>query len=59
MKTFVFDEKKVEIIQLALKVLIDTLDGKDVTSASLREDLAKRLQEYSEELFASAHSQGG
>ena len=59
MKTFVFDEKEVEIIQSALKVFINTLDGKIDTSASMVEALSKRLKEYSEEAFASVHSQGG
>jgi hypothetical protein len=58
MKTLVFTEREVEVIQLALKVLITTTKGENI-SASIVEGLAKRLQEYAEEQFASVHSQGG
>jgi hypothetical protein len=58
-KCFVLDEKEVEIVQVALKVLINTLDGKNDISVSTVKALDKRLWEYSEEAFASVHSQGG
>jgi len=60
MKTFIFNEKEAEIIQLALEVLINTLDSKnDDAYITITRSLAKRLKEYSEETFASVHSQGG
>jgi hypothetical protein len=59
MKTFIFNEKEAEIIQLALEVLIKTLDSKNDVSITITKSLAKRLREYSEETFASVHSQGG
>jgi hypothetical protein len=58
MKTLVLTERQVELIQLALEVLITTTKGENI-SASAVDGLAKRLQEYAEELFASVHSQGG
>ncbi|GMO31876.1 MAG: hypothetical protein Ta2B_12880 [Termitinemataceae bacterium] len=57
MKTF--NEKEVEIIKLALKVLINTLDGKNDASASILDACDARFRGYAEELFASIHSQGG
>jgi hypothetical protein len=59
MKTFVFDEKGVEILQLALEVLINILNGKNDASASIVKACDERLREHAEELFASIHSQGG
>ena len=59
MKTFNFNEKEVEILQLALEVLMNTLDGKNDASVTIAKSLEKRLREYSEEAFASVHSQGG
>ena len=59
MKTFTFNEKEVEILQLALEALIKTLDGKNDASFTITTSLAKRLREYTEEAFASVHSQGG
>jgi hypothetical protein len=59
MKTFIFNEKEIEIIQLALEVLLNTLDSKKDASITITKSLAKRLKEYSEEAFASVHSQGG
>jgi hypothetical protein len=59
MKTFIFNDREAEILQLALEVFINTLDGKNDASFTITESLAKRLREYSEEAFASVHSQGG
>jgi len=59
MKTLVFNEKEIEILQLALKVFINTLDKNNNASITIVNDLSKRFREYSEELFASVHSQGG
>jgi hypothetical protein len=59
MKTLALTEKQVEVVRLALQTLINALDGKNDLSPLLMESLAKLLREYSEELFASAHSQGG
>ena len=59
MKTFIFNEKEAEIIQLALEVLINTLDSKNDACITITRSLVKRLKEYSEETFASVHSQGG
>jgi ATP-dependent Clp protease adapter protein ClpS len=57
-RTLVLTEKQVEVVQLALKVLIDTLDNKDI-SVSIAKSLTRTFQEYAEEVFASVHSQGG
>jgi len=59
MKTFVFNEKEIDVLQLALNVLIDKLDKNDDGSITIINTLSKRLREYSEEQFASVHSQGG
>jgi hypothetical protein len=59
MKTFNINEREVEILQLALEVLMNTLDGKNDGSITIAKSLDKRLREYSEEMFASVHSQGG
>jgi len=59
MKTFTFNEKEVEIVQLALEVLKKALDGKNDVSFTIATSLAERLREYVEEAFASVHSQGG
>jgi len=59
MKTFIFNEKEVELLQLALETLIKTLDSKNDVSFTITTSLAKRLREYTEETFASVHSQGG
>jgi len=59
MKTFIYNEKEAEILQLALEVLINTLDGKNDGSITIAKSLDKRLREYTEEMFASVHSQGG
>jgi len=59
MKTLVFNEKEIEILQLALNVFIDKLDKNNESSVTIVNALSKRLCEYSEELFASVHSQGG
>jgi len=59
MKTFILNEKEAEILQLALEVLMNTLDGKNDGSVTIAKSLDKRLKEYSEEMFASVHSQGG
>jgi hypothetical protein len=57
-KNLVLTEKQVEVVQLALKALINTLDNRDAF-VLIAESLTKTLQEYSEEAFASVHSQGG
>jgi hypothetical protein len=59
MKTLTFNDKEVEILQLALETLINALDGKNDAYITITKSLAKRLREYSEETFASVHSQGG
>jgi len=59
MKTFDFNEKEIEMLQLALKVLIDNLDKNNDASITIANALSRRFREYSEELFASVHSQGG
>jgi len=59
MKAFNLSEKEAKILQLALEVLINTLDGKNDGSASIAKSLDKKLREYTEEMFASVHSQGG
>jgi len=59
MKTFVLNEREVEIIQLALKFFIEQTGKNNDANKILVDVLSKRLQEYSEELFASVHSQGG
>ena len=59
MKTFTFDEKELEIIQLALQCLVTTVDGKNDIIIPMAEALSKRVREYTEEMFASVHSQGG
>jgi len=59
METLVFNDKEIEIIQLALKVFIDTIDKNNEAYKTIVDALSKRLCEYSEEQFASVHSQGG
>jgi len=59
MKTLVFNDREIEIIQLALNVFINKLDKNNDDYLIIANALSKRLREYSEELFASVHSQGG
>ena len=59
MKTFTFNEKELEIIELALQCLATTVDGKNDISVPMVEALSKRVREHTEEMFASVHSQGG
>jgi len=57
-KTITFNEKQIELIQLALEVFINTIDGKN-DNFQMANGIRKILQEYSKEAFASVHSQGG
>jgi len=59
MKTLVFNENEIEILQLALKGFIDKLDKNNEAYVAIVGAMSRRLREYSEELFASVHSQGG
>jgi len=56
--TISFDAKQAKVIHLALEVLINTLDGKN-DALPIEKKIIGILREYSEELFASVHSQGG
>lgn len=59
MKTLSFNKNEIEILQLALKVFIDTIDKNNEAYKTIVDALSKILREYSEEQFASVHSQGG
>jgi threonine synthase len=58
-KTFSFDKKQLRILELALEVFINMLNGKNDTLAFKDAALEKIVQKCAEELFADIHSQGG